>query len=125
MKSLLIAFSLLALSLVPAAAADPSKQVIAILSVKPPATREQIMKIMDQEIRDTVELYLKGKITQWYSRQDGRGVVFFLSCETVAEAKALTDEPPLIKANYAEFNFIGVAPLTPPRLLLKAPAPAN
>jgi hypothetical protein len=49
-----------------------------ILTAKPGVTREQIMKIMPAEIRATVKLYLGGKIRQWYSRGDGRGVFFFL-----------------------------------------------
>lgn len=30
------------------------------------------------EIRATVQLYLEGKIREWYSREDGRGGVFLV-----------------------------------------------
>ncbi len=48
-----------------------------ILTAKQGVTRQQIMNIMPAEIRATVKLYLDGKIRQWYSRGDGRGVIFF------------------------------------------------
>ena len=43
---------------------------------------------MPDEVRATLKLYLDGKIQQWYSRSDGRGVIFILNCTTAAEAKA-------------------------------------
>jgi hypothetical protein len=49
------------------------------------------MKVMPAEIRATVKLYLDGKIRQWYSRGDGRGVVHFLDVKSVEEAHAVMD----------------------------------
>ncbi len=57
--------------------------VMATLTVKEGITRDQITKVMSNEVQDTVKLYLDGKITQWYARGDGKGVVFFLDCKTV------------------------------------------
>jgi hypothetical protein len=62
--------------------------VLTILTPKPGATVEQIMKIMPAEIRATVPLYLDGKIQQWFTRGDGKGVIFILNCKDVAEARA-------------------------------------
>ena len=53
-------------------------EVMVILTAKRGVERQQIMNVMPAEIRATVKLYLDGKIRQWYSRGDGRGVVFFL-----------------------------------------------
>jgi hypothetical protein len=47
--------------------------VFALLKAKPGLTRERVMAIMPAEIRATVQLYLDGKIREWYSREDGRG----------------------------------------------------
>ena len=47
--------------------------VMVILTVKAGVTREQVMAVMPAEIRQTVQLYLNGKIREWYSRGDGRG----------------------------------------------------
>ena len=42
--------------------------VMVILTVKAGVTREQVMAVMPAEIRQTVQLYLSGKIREWYSR---------------------------------------------------------
>ena len=62
--------------------------VLTIYSPKPGVTPEQVMKTMPAEIRATVPLYLDGKIQQWFMRADGRGVIFLLNCQDVAEARA-------------------------------------
>jgi hypothetical protein len=98
--------------------AAPTIAVMIRLTVKPEVDRPQLMKVMPDEIRATVKLYLDGKIQQWYSLSDGKGVVFIMNCATVAEAKALMDGLPLSKANMANLEYTGLAPLTPLRLLL-------
>jgi hypothetical protein len=65
--------------------------VLTILTPKPGVTVEQVMKIMPAEIRATVPLYLDGKIQQWFTRGDGRGVIFLLNCKDGAEARALIE----------------------------------
>jgi hypothetical protein len=77
---------------------------------------------MPEEVRATVKLYLDGKIQQWYARADGRGVMFIFNCSSVAEAKAITDEMPLVKGHFATFEFTALTPLTPLRFLMGAPA---
>src|SRR5215469_3392837 len=93
------------MSLLPAASVlaqtqDPSPQqpsgvptpkttaIMVIQTVKPGVTRQQVMSVMPAEIRATVKLYLDGKIRDWYSRGDGRGVVIFVDVKTVEEARA-------------------------------------
>ena len=61
--------------------------VLTILTPRPGVTVEQVMKIMPAEIRATVPLYLDGKIQQWFTRGDGKGVIFLLNCQDVAEAR--------------------------------------
>lgn len=104
--------------------AGPTTGVLTMLMVKPDAKWPEIAKAMPQEVRDTVQLYLDGKILQWFGRSDGRGVVFILNCATVAEAKAITDTLPLTKANLATFEYIALSPLTPLRMLIAEPASA-
>lgn len=96
--------------------------VMATLTVKEGIAREQFTKIMPTEVQDTVKLYLDGKITHWYARGDGKGVVFFLDCKTVDEAKAIVEKLPLIKANFASFDYVPLGPLSPLRYLLTQPA---
>ena len=92
--------------------------VMATLTVREGVTREQISKVMPNEVRDTVKLYLDGKIQQWYARGDGKGVVFFLDCKNVDEAKTVLEKLPLIKANFASFEYLPLGPLSPLRYLL-------
>src|SRR5215475_1042196 len=98
--------------------------VLAILSPKPGATVEQVMKIMPAEIRATVPLYLDGKIQQWFTRGDGRGVIFILNCKDVAEARALIESLPLSMENLMDEQYIPVGPLLPLGILLRD-SPSN
>ena len=88
-------------------------EVMVILTAKQGVTRQQIMNVMPAEIRATVKLYLDGKIRQWYSRGDGRGVVFFLDVKTVDEAHAVMETLPLAKENLMDHEYIPVGPLLP------------
>ena len=95
--------------------------VIAILTVKAGVTREQVMAVMPAEVRETVQLYLSGKIREWYSRGDGRGAVFLLDTRDVAEAEAIMDSLPLGKEDFMDHEYIAVGPLLPLRLLMAKP----
>jgi hypothetical protein len=99
----------------------PTTGVIVILTAKAGVTREQVMAVMPAEIRDTVQLYLNGKIREWYSRGDGRGAVFLLDTRDVAEAQAIMEGLPLAKENVVDHDYIAVGPLLPLRLLIANP----
>jgi hypothetical protein len=107
----------------PAAAPPmPVTSVLATLTVKPGVDRAALTAVMPDEVRDTVQLYLDGKIQQWFARGDGRGVVFLLNAASVEEARAITNTLPLVKANLATFEFMTLGPLTPLRYLMPAAA---
>jgi hypothetical protein len=95
--------------------------VLVILTVKAGITREQVMAVMPDEVRQTVQLYLNGKIREWYSRSDGRGAVFLLDARDVAEAHATMDALPLAKQELIDHEYIAVGPLMPLRLLVTKP----
>jgi len=95
--------------------------VIVILTAKAGVAREQVMAVMPAEIRETVQLYLNGKIREWYSRGDGRGAVFLLDTRDVAEAQAIMEGLPLAKGNVIDHEYIAVGPLLPLRLLMANP----
>jgi hypothetical protein len=103
------------------ALAPTTTGVIVILTVKAGVTREQVMGVMPAEIRETVQLYLNGKIREWYSRGDGRGAVLLLDTRDVAEAHAIMDGLPLGKENMMDHEYIAVGPLLPLRLLMANP----
>ena len=89
-----------------------------VLTARQGVTRQQIMNVMPAEIRATVKLYLDGRIRQWYSRSDGKGVVFIVDARTVDEAHALIENMPLSKENLIDHDYIPVGPLLPLGLLI-------
>ena len=74
---------------------------------------------MQQEVRDTVRLYLSGKIDQWFVRRDQNGVVFLLNVSSLAEARTMLEKLPLGEAKLMEFDLIPLGPLSPLGLLLQ------
>jgi hypothetical protein len=122
MPYLLLAFAMVLAPLARGQSTPPQPKitgVLAMLSPKPGVTFEQVMKIMPAEIRETVPLYLDGKIQQWFTRGDGKGVIFILNCKDVAEARALIESLPLSKENLVDEQFIPVGPLLPLGMLLR------
>ncbi len=95
-----------------------SSGILTILSVKPNVERSEVLKVMPAEVRHTVELYLEGKILQWFGRGDGRGVVFILQGTNADDARAITDTLPLSKAGLVTFEYLPLSPLTPLQMLL-------
>jgi len=105
------------------ASSPPITGVMVLVTVKAGVTRPQVMATKPAEIRQTVQLYLEGKIREWYSRGDGRGVVLLLETTDVAEARAIMDGLPLRKQNLVDDEFIAVGPLMPLGMLTAKPQP--
>ena len=95
--------------------------VFVLLSPKPGVTRDQVMAVMPAEIRATVQLYLDGKIRDWYAREDGRGAVFLLNTKDATEARSIMEALPLAKEHLLDEEYIPVGPLMPLRLLMANP----
>ena len=93
-------------------------EVLVILTAKQGVTPQQILPFMPSEIRATVKLYFDGKIRQWYSRGDGKGVVFLVDAKTVDEARAFMETLPLAKEQLMDDVYIPVGPLMPLRALI-------
>lgn len=79
---------------------------------------------MPAEVRDTVNLYLNGKLDQWFVQQNGKGVVFLLNASSVAEAEAMLHDLPLVKAKRMQFELMPLGPLSPLRYLMGEPTSA-
>src|ERR671930_460886 len=109
-------------SSVPSVAVPKTTAVMVIQTAKRGVTFQQIMAVIPAEIRATVQLYLDGKIREWYSRGDGKGVVLLLDTKDVAEAQAIMEGLPLAKENIMDHDYIAVGPLLPLRLLMANPA---
>ena len=99
--------------------AGPTTRVLAIGHMTAGVTPEKVMPVMQKEVRDTVRLYLSGKLDQWFVRRDQKGVVFLLNVSSVDEARTLLGKLPLGEARLMDFEFIPLGPLSPLGLLLK------
>ena len=102
---------------VPSMAIPKTTEVLVIQTPKQGVTAQQIMAVIPSEIRATVKLYLDGKIRQWYSRGDGKGVIFFIDAKTEDEARAIMETLPLAKEQLMDHEYIPVGPLMPLRAL--------
>jgi hypothetical protein len=100
---------------VPSVAIPKTTDVLVIQTPKQGVTFQQFMPFMPAEIRATVKLYLDGKIRQWYSRGDGKGVIFVLDAKTEDEARAVMETLPLAKAQLWDTQYIPIGPLMPLR----------
>ena len=103
---------------VPSVAIPKTTGVLVIQTVKQGVTAQQVMAVMPSEIRATVKLYFDGKISQWYSRGDGKGVVFLVDATTEDEARAVMETLPLAKEQLMDHEYIPVGPLMPLRVLM-------
>ncbi len=64
--------------------------------------------LTDPGAKTVRELYLDGKIRQWYSRSDGKGVILFIDVKSVDEARPLIDALPLSKASLMDDDYVPV-----------------
>ncbi len=107
-----------AVSGVPSIPTPKTTAVLVIETAKPGVTAQQIMAVIPAEIRATVKLYLDGKIQQWYSRGDGKGVIFMVNANTEDEARSIMETLPLAKEELLHHEYIPVGPLMPLRALM-------
>ncbi len=103
---------------VPSVAIPNTTEVLVIQTPRQGVTAQQILAVIPAEIRATVKLYLDGKIRQWYSRGDGKGVIFLVEAKTEDEARALMETLPLAKKQLMDHQYIPVGPLMPLRALV-------
>ena len=103
---------------VPSVAIPKTTEVLVIQTPKQGVSPQQIMAVMPAEIRATVKLYLDGKIRQWYSRGDGKGIIFLVEAKTEDEARTIMETLPLAKEELIDHEYIPVGPLMALRALM-------
>jgi hypothetical protein len=103
---------------VPSVAIPKTTEVLVIQTPRKGVTFEQVMAVIPAESRATVNLYLDGKIREWYSRGDGKGVIFLVEAKTEDEARAIMETLPLAKEQLMDHEYIPVGPLMPLRALI-------
>jgi hypothetical protein len=88
-------------------------KVLAIGTIAKPPTPEQQSQLMPREVPDTLQLYLDGRIEQFWFRQDKPGPVFLMDVASLADAQALVGKLPLTDAGVLAYELIPVGPLAP------------
>jgi hypothetical protein len=99
----------------------PTTKLMAIGTRTANGTPEAVRQLLPAEIRETVQLYLAGKLDQWFVKQDQTGVIFILNVTDPEQARVMLRQLPLGRAGLMEFQFIPLGPLSPLGLLLTPP----
>ncbi|CAG2155989.1 hypothetical protein LMG31506_05556 [Cupriavidus yeoncheonensis] len=81
-----------------------------------------VQHTLPTEVRETAQLYLEGKIDQWYSLEDRAGVAFILNVTDVNQAHEMLEALPLGKSHLMTFSLHPIGPLNPLRQLLNPPS---
>ena len=95
----------------------PTTKILAIGTINRGVDPDKVFAILPNEVRDTVDLYLNGKIDQWYSQQERRGVVFILNVTDPAAARDMLEKLPLGQAHLMSFELFPIGPLNQLRQL--------
>lgn len=95
----------------------PTTHILAIGTLNSGTDPAAARAILQTEVRETVKLYLDGKIEQWYSLQGRPGVAFILNVTDPAEAHEMLEKLPLGQAHLMSFELIPLGPLNPLRQL--------
>jgi len=95
----------------------PTTRILAIGTINPGVDPAAVRSILPKEVRETVQLYLDGKIDQWFSLQGRSGVAFILNVTDPAAARDMLEKLPLGQAHLMRFELIPLAPLSPLRQL--------
>ena len=92
-------------------------KVMAIGTLKPLSV-EQRQKYLPAEVPATLQLYLDGKMEQFWLRDKEEGVIFLMSVDSVDEADRLLKGLPLGQANLLTFDLMPIGPLLPLGMLM-------
>lgn len=95
----------------------PTTQILVIGTFPAKTDFAAVKAILPTEVRETVKLYLDGKIDQWFSLADRVGVAFVLNETDPRQAAAMLEALPLGQAHLMQFELIPLAPLAPLRQL--------
>lgn len=99
----------------------PTTKVMAIGRLTAKATPAALSEVLPGEVRDTLKLYLTGKIVDWYATSDNTEVVFFINVTSVDQARDILGQLPLARGGLMTFELTALGPLSPLGMLLGAP----
>jgi hypothetical protein len=82
-------------------------------------TPEQRQTYLPKEVPATLQLYLDGKMEQFWLRDQEKGVIFLMNVESMEEANKLLKAMPLGGSGLLTFDLMPVGPLAPLGMLIK------
>jgi len=94
-------------------------KIMAIGTLKP-LSQEQRKEYLPKEVPATLQLYLDGKMEQFWLRDKEAGVIFLMNVDSVDEADRLLKALPLGQANLLTFELMPMGPLLPLGMLMQA-----
>jgi hypothetical protein len=116
--SVLVAFAGVSMAHTTPMPTTPTTKILAIGTFPPGTDMELVQHTLPTEVRETAQLYLEGRIDQWYSLQDRAGVAFILNVTDVSQAHEMLEALPLGKAHLMTFSLLPIGPLKPLNKLL-------
>lgn len=94
-------------------------KVFAIGTANGQFSPEESAKYMPAEVPATLQLYLDGKMEQFWFRSDRPGVVFLMEAESLDTVKDAIRSLPLAAAGLLTFEYLPVGPLLPLGMLIQ------
>jgi len=95
-------------------------QILVLSKLVPGASMDAVAPHLKAETQVAWRLYKDGLVRQWYFRTDQPGVVFFIECESIDEAKRAFEALPLVGAHLIELEYIPLGPFLPLESLFSA-----
>jgi muconolactone delta-isomerase len=92
-------------------------KVMAVGTLKP-LSQEQRQQYLPKEVPATLQLYLDGKMEQFWLREKEVGVIFLMNVDSVEEADKLLKGLPLGQAKLLTFDLMPIYPLLPLGMLM-------
>lgn len=96
------------------------RQVLAMDRIQPGATEDKLKALLPDEVRAMVNLYLGGKIRQWYFRQDRPGAILILDVGSMEEAERIVGSLPLTRSGLLAYDLIPIGPYVPLATMIPA-----
>jgi hypothetical protein len=100
-------------------------RVIAFDRFRDGVTLETIKPFLTEEVSNVWRLWKAGIVRENYARADEPGVVIIFEVPDVETAKAYTDDFPLSKAGFLDWNFIALQIPLPIETLFRAEIDLN
>ena len=100
------------------------RQVLALDRILPGTTEDKVKALLGDEVRALVNLYLGGKVRQWYFRQDRPGAVLILEVSDMEEAERIIGSLPLTRSGLLAYDLIPIGPYVPLATMIP-PEPAG